>query len=145
MNRKIFLIILIFASLSVYLVSGSEDEKADYHIEPAHIEESENEGLPFVVLTEKAVERLNIQTIRTYENQFVIPYSTVRYDIHGDTWVYTNPEPLKYLREQIKIDYVENDEVILLEPIASDKNIVIVGVPELSGVEHGIGQGGGGH
>ncbi len=147
MNRKISLtiILLLFLLLFIYLLSSREEEIVHHYDKPAYVVESEKVDMSAVVLTEKAAERLGIQTIDIFRNQLTIPYSAVIYDVYGDTWLYVNPKPLVYVRKQIYVNSVDNEQVTLSKPLLKDTTIVTVGVPELSGVEHGIGQGVGGH
>jgi hypothetical protein len=74
----------------------------------------------------------------------VVPYAAVIYGVHGETWVYTNPEPLVFIREPITIDYIEGDLAVLSEGPPAGTAVVTVGGSELFGAESGIG-GGGGH
>lgn len=69
----------------------------------------------------------------------VVPYSAVIYGAHGESWVYTSPEPLTYVRHPISIDYVEDDLAVLSDgpPVGTD--VVTVGVAELLGTEFEIG------
>jgi len=67
-----------------------------------------------------------------------VPYSAVIYGVHGETWVYTNPEPLVFVREPIVIDYIHEDWAILSEGPAAGTDIVIVGGTELFGTETGV-------
>jgi hypothetical protein len=68
----------------------------------------------------------------------IIPYTTVIYDVNGETWVYTNPEPLVFIRESIQIDYIEGDTAFLREGPAAGTQIVTVGGAELYGTETGV-------
>ena len=68
----------------------------------------------------------------------VVPYAAVLYDVHGDAWVYTNPEPLVFVRELILVDYIEGDLVVLLEGPSIGTAVVTVGVAELFGAETGV-------
>jgi len=68
----------------------------------------------------------------------VIPYAAVIYDTEGNTWVYTNPEPLTYVRQPIVIDYIEGDRAVLMEGIESGTQVVTVGASELLGAELGV-------
>lgn len=146
MKPKYFIIIILVLFLSFLFYSKVNKKEQDYHFEePAHVEQSEESDFPLVVLTQKAIDRLDIQTITTSKNQLIIPYSTIKYDVNGNTWVYENPEPMVYTRKQVYISSIPGEEVILTEPLPEKTTIVTVGVPELSGVEHGIGQGSGGH
>ena len=71
----------------------------------------------------------------------VVPYAAVLYGVHGETWVYTNPEPLVYVREPITIDYIEGDLAVLLEGPPAGTQVVTIGGAELLGAENGVGGG----
>jgi hypothetical protein len=70
----------------------------------------------------------------------IIPYAAVMYDKHGNTWTYTNPEPLVFIRQPIKVDYIERDQAILLDGPIAGTAVVTVGVAELYGAEVGVGK-----
>ncbi len=70
--------------------------------------------------------------------RIVIPYSAVIYDQKGDTWVYTNPEPLIFVRRPIVIDYIAGDQAFLTVGPPSGTKIVTVGAEELLGAETGV-------
>jgi biotin carboxyl carrier protein len=70
--------------------------------------------------------------------QRVIPYAAVIYDAEGNTWVYTNPEPLVFVRQPIVIDFIEGDRAVLVEGLAVGTSVVIVGASELLGAETGV-------
>ncbi len=67
--------------------------------------------------------------------RIVIPYAAVIYGTNGETWVYTNPEPLVFVRRPILIDYIEGDQAFLLVGPASGSEVVTVGAEELYGSE----------
>jgi hypothetical protein len=67
-----------------------------------------------------------------------VPYAAVLYDAYGDTWVYTNPSPLTFLRHRIQIDYIEGDLAVLSDGPAAGTAVVVVGAAELFGTETGI-------
>jgi hypothetical protein len=99
-----------------------------------------------LVLTEKAAQRLAIQTTPVREEQVngsqrkVIPYAALIYDLKGATWMYTNPAPLTFVREAITVDHIEGDKVVLMEGPAVGTAVVTVGVAELYGTDTGIGK-----
>jgi hypothetical protein len=68
-----------------------------------------------------------------------VPYAAVLYDAQGETWVYTNPEKLVFVRTQVKIDRIDGDVALLLEGPPSGTSIVTVGLAELFGAETGVG------
>jgi len=72
------------------------------------------------------------------EQQKVVPYAAVIYGVNGETWVYTNPEPLVFLRQPIVISYIEGDQAFLSEGPDIGTAVVTVGVAELYGAETGV-------
>lgn len=70
--------------------------------------------------------------------QKVIPFAALIYGIKGETWVYTNPEPLVFVRVPVVVDTIEGDQVFLSEGPDVGTAIVTVGVAELYGAETGV-------
>lgn len=68
----------------------------------------------------------------------VIPYAAVLYGVNGETWVYTNPERLSFVREAITIDFIERDQAYLLEGPEVGTAVVTLGAAELFGTETGV-------
>jgi hypothetical protein len=138
-------VVLIFASLLLAACGQTQTAAADKP-KPAIVEPSEVKGINRVTLTEKAAQRLSIQTALVSEEQVkgaqrkVIPYAAVVYGLKGETWAYTNPQPLTFVRQPITIDYVEGDKVVLVDGPASGTAVVTVGVAELYGADTGIGK-----
>jgi hypothetical protein len=92
-----------------------------------------------VILTEKAVDRLDITTAAVYEEiisqspkelKKVVPYSEVIYDKHGYTWVYTNPEVRVFVRHKITIDVIKGEKAFLSEGPPIGTEVVRVGAAE---------------
>jgi multidrug efflux system membrane fusion protein len=69
----------------------------------------------------------------------VVPYASVIYDLSGDTWVYTSPEPLTFVRARIAVDYIEGDTAVLSQGPSAGTRVVTVGAAELYGTEFGVG------
>lgn len=74
------------------------------------------------------------------EERRILPYSAVLYDPSGNTWVYTNPERLVFVREQIRIESMAGDDVILADGPDAGAAVVTVGAAELYGTEFGVGK-----
>ena len=70
----------------------------------------------------------------------LIPHAALLYDAHGDTWVYTNPAPLVFVRQHISINYIEGDRVVLFAGPTAGTAVVTVGAAELYGAETGVGK-----
>lgn len=74
------------------------------------------------------------------EKRKIIPYAAVLYDAKGNTWVYTNPEQLVFIRQPIRIDTIAGDDVILVDGPPAGTALVTVGGAELYGTEFGVGK-----
>lgn len=111
-------------------------------IKPAVVEKIEGSKLSKLTLTAKASERLDIKTAAVSEAQGrkVVPYAAVLYDANGYTWVYTNPEPLIFIRHSIKVDRVEGEHAMLSDGPPVGTQVVTVGGAELFGAEFEIGK-----
>jgi len=81
-----------------------------------------------------AKERVDVAMSSTRK---VVPTSAVLYDAKGKTWVYTNPEPLVFVRHAVSIDYIDGDRAVLLDGPVSGTAVVTVGAAELLGTEYG--------
>ena len=96
-----------------------------------------------ITLTAKAAERLDIKTAKTAidaNGVMTAPYAALFYDGKGKTWVYTNPEPLVYVRAPVVVESIKGPNLILKEGPAAGTTVVVVGVAELYGAESGIGK-----
>jgi hypothetical protein len=69
-----------------------------------------------------------------------VPYSAVIYDIKGDTWVYTNPEGLMFVRAPIVIDFIDGETAFLADGPDTGTTVVTNGAAELYGAETGVGK-----
>ncbi len=114
---------------------------------PARVEHIEGTKVSRVTLTPRAAERLDIKQDVVRETRVkrsgtvrkVVSYAAVLYDARGDTWVYTSPEPLVFVRQRIKVDYIEGDRAVLLDGPSAGTRVVTVGGAELFGAEFEIG------
>ena len=143
MRHRIRWIAAIAMVLPLFLAacggSSSSDEEASG---PATVELIEGTDLNRVTLTDKAVERLDIQTAAVAANGDgkVIPYSAVLYSPTGETWAYVSPEPMTFTRRAIVIDRIDGNKAFLSKGPAAGAKVATVGVAELYGAELGLGQ-----
>ena len=129
---------LVAGALGACSASGAEANP----VEPVVIEEIAGTEIQRLTLTESAAGRLDIQTapIASAGAQLVAPSAAVIIDPDGIYWVYTNPEPLVYVREEIRpVTEVGGEAFFTVGPPAG-MAVVTVGVPELYGAEFGIGK-----
>jgi hypothetical protein len=156
-NRWAVAVPLIIAGLvlSVWLVPNLRDTAADpvsaaQGEPPVRLETIDGSDFKRVILSAKAAERLDVQTSPVREEQVggmprtVIPAAAVLYGTNGETWTYTSPEPLVFVRQTISVERIDGDLAILSDGPPTGTAVAVVGVPELFGAETGWG-GSGGH
>lgn len=110
--------------------------------QPAIVEAIDGSDLARVTLSQRAAERLGIETTDVWVSlgKLAVPSSALWLDPGGTFWVYTNPEPLVYVRHAVTVDD-DNGEVALLSAgPSSETRVVSVGVSELYGTEFGVGK-----
>jgi hypothetical protein len=111
------------------------------HVEPATIESIEGTGLYRMTLTDRAAERVGLETTSVAEQQVdgkiqrTIPYSAVIYDADGGTWAYTTDEHLTFVRDEISAERIDGDTAYLSDGPAAGTEVVTVGAAELVGLE----------
>jgi hypothetical protein len=112
----------------------------------ATVERIEGSDVARVTLSEDAVRRLDITTapIRELRDgrqaRTGIPYAAVLYDPNGDTWAYTNPEPLVFVRSPISVVTIEGNRAVLSAGPPAGTRVVTVGAAELLGTEYEVGE-----
>jgi hypothetical protein len=129
-------ILVLFVFAGLLLAACGPSTSTSEKVAPSQLEAIEGSDLQRVILTEKAAERIGLETVTA--SGMEVPYAAVIYDIEGNTWIYTMPQPLTFVREQIVIDSIEGDTAILSESLPSEFNVVTVGVAEIYGTETGV-------
>jgi hypothetical protein len=116
--------------------------EAAVKIPPAQVEPVAGTQLKRIKLNAKAAQRLDIQTAEVRQepsDKKVVPYASVVYDLNGAAWVYTNPEPLTYVRHSVTVELINGSEAYVTDGPPVGTPIVVVGVAELYGAEKGVG------
>jgi len=105
-------------------------------------------GLTRLRIEQRVFDRIRIKTSTVREvDRFggdtarkVVDYSAVVYDPKGDTIVYTNPEPLVFVRQPITVESIDGDVAVLTDGPPAGTAVVTVGTAELLGMETGVGK-----
>lgn len=133
--------------MSIGLSGCAEVSEAKHKAVEPYTKEETSAGLYRVTLTEDAIKRLDVKTrpvtqapARTGVVRKVIPYESLIYDLNGATWTYTSPEALHFIREAIRVDYIEKGLVYLLDGPEVGTQVVVAGAAELYGIEFGLGK-----
>jgi len=116
--------------------SGYDYETASHH-EPAKLEPIKGTEVQRVIFDAEGAERVGLQTapIRQNGQETVIPYNAVIYGADGNTYTYTAPEPLSFVRQEISIDHVVGDSVMISDGPPAGTEVVTVGAAEVYGTE----------
>lgn len=132
--------IVVLLIISIQIAACAPKSVVADKVPASKTEEIDGSDFKRVILTEKAVERLDIQTapVGMDGSQKVVPYAAVLYGLDGETWTYTNPEPLVYIRHIIVIDHIDGDKAFLTDGPDVDTSVVTVGVSLLYGAEVGV-------
>ncbi len=138
-------VIAVIAGLQFLACREHSDEHDTEH--PAEVEPIEGSELSRVTLTEKAMERLDLQTEEIREEQVsgpeslrkVVPYSALIYDSQGNTWIYTRIQPRTFVRHRVAVDYIRGDVAVLKDGPPTGTLVASVGAAELYGTEFGVG------
>jgi hypothetical protein len=85
--------------------------------------------------------RAEIELTSSGTERLTVPFAAVIYEPDGRNSVYTNPEPLVFIRHYIKVDYVEGDLAILSDGPPVGTAVVTDGAIELFGAEFKVGHG----
>ena len=140
--NKLFVVLLIIPCLLFWACQSHNEEQGFEH--PSVVEDIAGTDLASVTLTEKAIERIGLQTAvvsKIYHSpkRLVVPYSSIIYDQNGQVWVYTSLEPRTFVRHKVDVDFIEGDKVFLNEGPPVGTVIATVAVAELYGTELNIG------
>ena len=90
-----------------------------------------------VTVEQEAVERLRIRTapVAKTPRGLVVPSAAIFVDPEGEWWVYTNPEPNVFVRQEIALERENNGRAFLSAGPLAGTEVVTQGAPELYGVE----------
>ena len=112
---------------------------------PAVIKPVAGSQIPQLQLTERAVQRLGIETQPVRPARAagqpaheVIPYSAVVYDHDGSTWTFVNTAARTYQRKPITVTDIDGQVALLSAGPAAGTPVVTVGAAELLGTEYNI-------
>jgi hypothetical protein len=136
MNRALIVLSIAAAAAAGAAVTANDGAG------PARVEAIAGSTLHRLTLSPKAAQRLDIRT-GTVEidanGMLVAPYAALLYDVNADTWVYTNPESLVYVRQRVIVDSIHGETVTLKQGPPAGTPVVVVGAAELFGAEKGVG------
>ena len=75
--------------------------------------------------------------LKTDEQNLVVPYAAILYDMYGGAWVYTHTESQVYTRRRVEIKRIQGDIAVLSRGPEAGTKVVTAGAVELFGTEFG--------
>jgi hypothetical protein len=130
-------LVLAIAALPVAGCTEVETETATGY-EPSTLTPVKGEeDLHRVTFTEEGARRVDLQTgaVRRIGKDTVVPYAALIYSPEGETYVYTSPKHLEYLREEVEVDRIEGNRVLLSGGPSPGTEVVTIGAAEVYGTE----------
>lgn len=127
-------------AIATMSASAGEAAAASKKNSASLVEKIVGSNLSRITLTQKASDRLDIRMGKTTLEGGVMstPYASLIYDVKGNTWVYTSPQPLVFVRAPVLVDSIKGQIAILKEGPPPGTGVVVVGVAELYGAESGL-------
>lgn len=140
--HQLVLAVLALAGAVMLAACSTAGEANSNGDEPVVVEEIEGTELSVLTLSESAADRLDIKTtmVEAAAEGSVVPSAAVIIDPEGVYWVYANPDPLVFVRHEIRPVVEEGGQAFFVEGPEVGTAVAIVGVPELYGAEFGIGK-----
>jgi hypothetical protein len=123
-------------ALSVTACTEASEETGPTYA-PATLGSADAAGVKPVTFTEDATQRVRLQTspVVASDRGVVVDYAALIYDKKGQTWVYTVPQPLTFVRVKVTVDRVEGNRATLSEGPAPGVQVVTSGAAEVYGAE----------
>ncbi len=133
-NRRLIMVFLIATGLQLSACQQKSDTPA-----PSDRAKVEYTGMALyrVRLTARKAKELGIQTTPVREAEVagaqrkLVPLAAVVHDQSGNTWTFTNPDSLVFIRERIRVDHVDGDMAVLSEGPPAATAVVTVGAANL--------------
>ncbi|KRE55791.1 hypothetical protein ASG92_24225 [Arthrobacter sp. Soil736] len=137
--RLMVLLALILLALTLPGCSQPPAEAVAAGDAAASLQEIPGSDVKRIVLTERAVGNIGLQTSTTSTDpksrKLTVPYLAILYDSQGKTWVYTNPEPRVYVRQPVTVARIDGEVAQLSGGPAPGTTVVTLGAEELFGAE----------
>jgi hypothetical protein len=141
--------LIVLAVVGALVFSGCSKSSPASVTEPqaARVERVSGSDFGRVILSPRAAQRLGIETapmragppVGKLPRGRVMPYAALLYGANGDTFAYTSPAPLTYIRSRVTVDRIDGDVVLLSDGPEPGIAVVTVGAAELLGTEYGVG------
>ena len=136
-------LVAVLLVLPLLVTACGGKSASDTAAEPAVVKHVAGTDVYRITLSAETAKRLDVKTAAAQRSggETAIPYSAVLYSATGEASAYVNPAPLTFVRQTIVVDRIHGNRALLSGGLAAGTRVVTVGVPELHGIESGIGGG----
>jgi hypothetical protein len=137
-NRCRYVVALAAVAALQFSACGGSSESDP--AQPAEVVSNES-GPATVTLTQEAAGRIGLETTavrNVHGGRLAVPYAAIIYAPDGNTYVFTEPEPLTFVRRPVKVASIGEDGAILTHGPPAGTKAVTVGASELYGAETGV-------
>lgn len=139
-------IALLVTALLLNACSSAETASVAKPEPPSKIEKVDGSEFNRVILTEQGAQKVQVRTSKVREEtisgaqKLVVPYASLIYGLHGETWVYVSPAPLTFQRAVVDVDYIDGDNAYLKTGPEVGTDVADIAVAELYGADTGVGK-----
>ena len=125
----------VLGALSITACTSEKETGPTYA--PASLGSADAAGVKTVTFTDDAAQRVRLQTKAAVAagRGVVVDYAALIYDKKGQSWVYTVPRPLTFVRRKVTVDRIEANLVTLSVGPAPGVQVVTTGAAEVYGAE----------
>jgi hypothetical protein len=126
----------VLLALSVTACSQTSEETGPKYA-PATLGPADAAGVKTVTFTDDAAQRVRLQTspVVAAGRGVAVDYAALIYDKKGQSWVYTVPQRLTFVRVKVTVDRIEKDRAALSVGPAPGVQVVTTGAAEVYGAE----------
>ena len=130
----------VLIALSVAACTQMSEETGPKYM-PATLGPADAAGVRTVTFTADAAQRVRLQTspVAASGRGVAVDYAALLYDKKGQSWVYTVPQPLTFVRRKVTVDRIEGNRATLSVGPAPGVQVVTIGAAEVYGAELDIG------
>jgi hypothetical protein len=137
-------VVVIVAALTCAGCGSAGKVASTNQEKPAQVVHIPGSNVSKVILTPRAVERIEIKTepARTVSDpagiRTVVPLSALIYDGNGEVWVFTLVDPMTYIRQKVTVARISGNDAVLQSGPPPGTVVVTIGAVELLGAEYGV-------
>jgi hypothetical protein len=84
-------------------------------------------------------QRVLVEVTQDEAQRKLVPESAIVFDPHGAAWIYTNPEPLTFIRHPVEVERIDRGMALLAAGPPTGTVVMTVGAPLLLGTEFKVG------